>query len=111
MNGFGSEMAKARTRGSLDFIPSAISSHGGGVVVGRLNRLVIIWLMFVISLWLLCKWWEQEGGKNGCRESIRRLLQNSRWEMMLAQIRVEVMGMERSGQYGICFGGRNDKSC
>ena len=50
MNGFGSEMAKARTRGSLDFIPSAISSHGGGVVVGRLNRLVIIWLMFVISL-------------------------------------------------------------
>lgn len=67
MNGFESEMAKARTCGSLDFIPSAKRSHGGGG--GALNRVVIIWFMFKISLWLLCKWWEQEGGKNECRET------------------------------------------
>lgn len=41
---------------------------------------------------------------------IRRLLQNPRWEMMVALIRVEALEMERSG-HRACFGGRTDKSC
>ena len=63
VNGFGSEMVKARTCGSLDFIPSAVRGHGWG---RALKRVGIIWFIFEIcaEIWLLCKWWEQEGGKN-----------------------------------------------